>query len=127
MKTETKRPEHLRASFEGDLYDDRTGEVIRPGYAIHRREIDTVADLKATLRAGDLTFPGCYEIYFLTTDGALLCPDCVRENFQSCIWSIQTETSDGWRIVGITIDAEMDETEDCSHCGRDCGPERGEG
>ena len=68
-------PEHLFIASSGALYDTRktnwSANPIREGYRCTKREINTGADLRATLRAGPWAFPGGYEIALYTSDGAM--------------------------------------------------------
>jgi hypothetical protein len=104
-------------AFEGDLYDTRRAEwasnPVRTNYKRHRMQIETVSDLKATLRAGEHTFPGGYRLAFITTDGAVLSFDAVRDNLYSCIDSIATDCSDGWKVCGLFT---VDHCEDPVYC-----------
>lgn len=69
-------PNHLFVSSSGDLFDTRksnwSANPLRKGYACTKREIQSGADLRATLRAGASTFPGCYTIALYTQDGELV-------------------------------------------------------
>lgn len=115
-----KLPQHLH-TFEGALYDTRktnwTAKPIRSNYERAHRSIESVADLKATLRV-KYAWPGGYEIVYLTSDGAILCAQCVRKNFRSVIDDIkQGSGSSGWRVVASTYEAVSAE------CARECDPE----
>lgn len=117
--------EHLFiSSTDGALYDTRVAgwnklPPLRPNYERHHREIGTVADLKATLRAGPYIWPGGYEIAYLTADGACLCVSCTRKEFRQIAEAIRTNDTRGGWAVGATIHgAETDAHVDCDHCGR---------
>lgn len=119
MKTKhTHRlPDHLSV-FEGDLYDNRNGSrMIREGYSGQHRNIDTVAQFKATLRGGDFAWPGGYPLYLITSDGAALSFDSARENADQIIYAIRNRLSDGWRVVGCDINYE-DSALFCDHSGK---------
>ena len=77
----------------------------------------TTADLKQALRNGQYTFPGCYPCYFITSDGAALSFDAVRENFRQCLQSIKDNSDDGWRIVAVDVNYE-DSSLYCDHTGK---------
>lgn len=104
---------------DGALY--RVGEwrePIRPNYSGHRRTIETVADFKATLRAGPYAWPGGYAVYFITADGAALSFAAARAEFASIARAIRDDdTRSGWRIVGATTTANDDEPPTCGHTG----------
>ena len=109
--------------FEGSLWraaDPQkpfTQEVLRENYCKHHREIRSVADLKATIRAGKFTWPGGYPLYFYTSDGAPLSFEAVEENFSSITNSIRSKSNDGWRVIGCEVNYE-DENLVCEHTGK---------
>jgi hypothetical protein len=125
-------PEHLTV-FEGDLFDTRkpnwAAHPVRKSYSGANREIDTTAQLKAALRS-PYAWPGGYEIVFQTSDGALLCQQCVIGNLRSVLSSVATKHSDGWRVIACGHEATSAEcarecSEDlvshCDHCSREFG------
>jgi len=92
---------------------------LRKNYAQTHREIKTVQDLKATLRAGEFAWPGGYQLVLYASDGEELCFDCVRTEFGQCCWSIKNEVSDGWRIVSCDALYESLECDTlCAHCNK---------
>lgn len=104
--------------FEGDLYSEKTGYKVpfRTNYKRHHKEIQTVADCKATIRAGEYAWPGGYPLFLLTSDGCPLCFDCAREEFSQIAYAIKYKLNDGWRIVGCDINYEEKDML-CGHCG----------
>jgi hypothetical protein len=78
--------------------------------------ITNTKQLKESLRSGAYAWPGGYPLYFITSDGASLSFDAVRENFRSVIWSIRHKINDGWRVVGVDINWE-DHSLFCDHSG----------
>jgi hypothetical protein len=109
--------------FEGALYDTRrnnwTAQAVRENYARHHATIESTADLRASLRAGAYTFPGGYSIAYLTNDGAILCPSCVREELRNIIDSIRSRCNDGWLVVALDVSCNTDEGEfTCEHCNK---------
>jgi hypothetical protein len=66
----------------------------------------TTNQLKAQLRSGEFAWPGGYQLYFITDDGAALSFEAVRENLKSVIWSIRHKVSDGWRVIGCEVNWE---------------------
>jgi len=66
----------------------------------------TTARLKQALRSGKYTWPGAYPLYFITSDGATLSFEAVRENLRSVIWSIKNKVNDGWRVVATEVNWE---------------------
>jgi hypothetical protein len=98
------------SSCDGALHDTRadnwSANPIRPDYSRHFSSIDTVAQLKATLRAGPYAWPGGYPLYFITSDGAALSFDTVRAELHQVIYSIANQIDDGWRVVACDINHE---------------------
>ena len=78
--------------------------------------IKTTSDLKNAIRSGAYTFPGCYPLFFITSDGAALSFDSVKKNLRSVLWSIKNEVNDGWRIIGCDANWEDGELT-CEHSG----------
>lgn len=105
-------------SFEGDLYLAAIGETkpVRVNFDRCHREIKSGQDLRATLRHGDYTFPGCYPLYFVTSDGAALSFGSVRENLRAVLWSIRHKANDGWQVIGCNVNYEDGELV-CEHSG----------
>jgi hypothetical protein len=88
------------------------------GYA---RSIDSVADLKATLRAGRFTSVGGYPLFFITADNSVLSFESVRDNFRECIDAWESfprwgKLNDDWRVVACDVNYE-DESLYCDHSG----------
>lgn len=118
----TMREHFMVSDCDGGLYDFRAatlGKLVRPNYSRHHREIGTVADLKASLRAGPFVWPGGYELAYLTADGACLCHECTRKEFRQIAEAIQTNDLRGGWAIGATVHAgEVDSEVVCDHCGR---------
>lgn len=95
----------LHTSFDGSLLrtDSARTIILRENYSRHHREIKTVADLKATLRAGAYAWPGGYPLAYFTSDGAVLAPGTVRECLGEVIHSIRHNCDDGWRVVACDV------------------------
>lgn len=103
---------------DGALYRVDGWRLVRPNYSGHRRTIETVADLKATLRAGPYAWPGGYAIFFITADGAVLSFAAARAEFSTIAAAIRDDdTRGGWRIIGTGCTAEDDEPTVCDHTG----------
>jgi hypothetical protein len=73
-------------------------------------------NLKEALRSGPHAWPGGYPLFFVTSDGAALSFDAVRENLRSVLWSIRHGVNDGWRVVGCDVNWEDPELF-CDHTG----------
>jgi hypothetical protein len=118
ITTATPRPPQFVQLSDGTLYDAQRNRDIRPGnaYAWHFRKIRTGRQLRACLRAGDHAWPGGYALYYLTSDGAALCPTCVRNELRSVTDSIRNKIDDGWRVTNLVSAAELVEPDTCDHC-----------
>ena len=68
-------------------------------------------------------WPGGYEIFGITEDGALLCCDCMRMEYERIAWSRRHKCSDGWRVVALTAECGFDGPEYCAHCNKVIGEE----
>lgn len=103
--------------FEGTLYDTRkpfeTG-AIRPQHEWHYSRISKARHVAATLRAGCVTWPGCYPLYFITCDGEAMCFDCVRKEFRRIVADFLTGDS-GWKIAACEMNEENQDLF-CCHC-----------
>jgi len=93
----TKLPRHfIITSFDGALLDRRTpgftsNPPLRAMYRAHYHEINTVAELKATLReCACIDDLGGNPLHFVSSDGAILSPASVRAELRNVIAAIQT-------------------------------------
>lgn len=77
----------------------------------------TTKDLKNQLRAGEYTFPGCYPLFFITSDSDVLSFKAVRDNFRDVIYSMRHKVNDGWRVVACEVNWE-DPDLYCAQTGR---------
>lgn len=66
----------------------------------------TTKNLKEALRQGPYTFPGCYPIYFITSDASALSYKAVRQNYKLILRAIKDRDNTGWRVVGTDINYE---------------------
>ena len=102
--------------FEGCLWRATSG-VLRENYCLTHRKISTVADLKATIRAGQYAWPGGYPMFFTTSDGSALSFEAVEQEFSQVVHSIRNRVNDGWRVVACDINYE-DTNLVCEHTGK---------
>lgn len=113
--------DHLFVSSDGTLFDTRDSDwnhhPLRANYSVHHRTIESVADFKACLRAGNTTDLGGYPLYFITSDGAALSFESAQKEFRQIAESIATKARDGWRIVACEINYE-DSDLFCWHSGK---------
>lgn len=111
----------LISDSDGGLYDTRQGAAagpVRANYAWHKRHIETLADVKACLRAGPYAWPGGYECYFVTRDGGVLSFEAARDEFAQIAWDFLNDASTGWRIGALGCTAEADSEVVCDHTNR---------
>ena len=78
--------------------------------------INNTKDLKTAIRAGKYAWPGGYPVFFITSDGAALSFDAVKEEFKLILDSVKHNNNDGWRVIGSDINWE-DNTLYCDHTG----------
>jgi hypothetical protein len=118
MTMNIQRPDHLFVTSSGDLYDTRKPiwnvmPPLREKFQYHFNDITTLSRLKATLRAGEFSWPGGYRLAFVTQDGGILSFAAVRAEFKNVVWDFQNGASTGWRVVGLL---NVDETEEAVYC-----------
>ena len=70
----------------------------------------TNIELKNAIR-NKYTFPGCYEIFGITDDGALLCCDCMKKEYQTIAYSRKHRLSDGWRVTVLSNSSNLESSE----------------
>lgn len=124
-------PEYLWVTSAGELCDNRPsanvaagiGTVVRTDYARHHSDINTGAQLRATLRAGQYAWPGGYALCFVTSDGETLSWAAVLENLALVIGAIReynagnSHENSGWRVVACQSTETDDEAVYCAHTG----------
>lgn len=107
---------------DGNLFDTSVKHwqflpPLREKYSVACREINSVSDLKATIRRGSYTEYGSYPLYFITSDGVAVSFESVKQNFKSVVDSIKNQINDGWRVVGCDVNYEDDDLY-CNHSGK---------
>jgi hypothetical protein len=104
--------DHFFIASDGELHDTReanwSSRALRQNYSRTHRAITNIADLKATLRAGEYVWPGGYRLAFVTSDGAVLSFGAVRKNFRIVAESIRDDDDNGWLILGVIGEHESD-------------------
>ena len=78
--------------------------------------MDTIQQLQTFIRDGGFAWPGGYPCYALTSDGAALSVDAVKDNYRIIRESMRDDSNDGWRVVAIDINYE-DPNLYCDHTG----------
>ena len=79
--------------------------------------INNTKELKDAIRNGPYAWPGGYPIYFITSDGAALSFDAVKENFKLCLYETKNGNCGGWHVIGSDINWE-DNNLYCEHTGK---------
>ena len=59
--------------------------------------INSISDFRAAVRNGPYAWPGGYPLYYVTTDGAALCADCMTKERASIVRSTFENSRDGLR------------------------------
>ena len=90
--------------------------LVRERYSMHVENIRDTHDLRASLRAGSYTSLGGYPVFFITSDCAALCFDCVRREYRQVSESVRKRLRDGWRVKACAVNWE-DSQLLCDHCG----------
>jgi hypothetical protein len=111
-------PSHLFIADDGALYDTRDPDwshrPLRANYSRTHRQIESVADVKASLRAGPYAWPGGYPMFFLMADGEAMCFESVRKNFDAVAEALTTGFNRDWKPVAVEINYE-DADLRCAH------------
>lgn len=107
----TSLPDYMLISdTDGGLYDTRqdgwASKAVRPNYCVHNATINSLADLKASIRAGGYTLFGGYPMYFFTGDGSTYAFETVRQKFE--IFARCWEIDGPGRIAGCAVNYESD-------------------
>jgi hypothetical protein len=95
------------SDVDGCLYRAGGGPAVRKNYRHSHMVIGSVADLKATLRAGSHTSPGGYPLHFVTADGASLSFETVRRELRLVADAVKRrDNTGGWRVIGCDVNWE---------------------
>lgn len=79
-----------------------------------RNEI--LANVRRAVRE-PFTSLGAYPIYVYTSDGEMLCAECVRENYRAISTATRHRENDGWRVEGTDVYWEGP-PEHCANCNK---------
>ena len=116
---QTTPPATKLEEFQGSLW--RGDTILRPMFKGHCHDINSTAKLKASIRAGKHTWPGCYEVSFATSDGQVMCYECVVENVKLILGAIRdNDTTGGWQVISCGLFNE-DVDQFCANCNRQIG------
>lgn len=115
-------PDTLFSSQDGALYvaaEILAGAQVKPVRANYSRthaQITSVADLKATLRAGEYAWPGGYQMFFAAADGTALSFEGVRDNFAQIVEEMQDRARHGLRGGPIPVLCEINYEDGALYC-----------
>jgi hypothetical protein len=101
------------------LVEDYKQHPTTGNWITQKYDLDKPVDMARYIARIQYAFPGGYMILGITSDGSLLCPNCIKEEYVNIHHSTKHEYNDGWRIIGITTSAELDDHEVCSHCNKE--------
>ena len=81
--------------------------------------LTNLREIKQALRQGPYAWPGGYPTYFITSDGAALSHDAVREQWREVVESYLDRLAlhCGWHVTGIEVNYE-DANLYCAHTGK---------
>ena len=71
-------------------------------------------ELRKAIRS-KYAWPGGYQMYGITTDGAPLCMDCLRSEYKTIAWARRNNDYAGWHVDSIAVNWEDDYLY-CNHC-----------
>jgi len=63
-------------------------------------------------------WPGGYPLAIVMDDGGLLCPNCIKAEFEQIAWSWVNKVWDGWFPVHLTVLDDPSYAATCAHCGK---------
>ncbi len=113
-RTETPAEFAARVCRKAERRDKRF-EILRDPSASESAKNRAAAQLVATER---FAWPGGYLLLAIMSDGAALCPDCVKDNYREIAASNRAGDDDGWRTVGFDTFESGEAWETCAHCSR---------
>ena len=106
----------LMASDTGDLINCDNWTVVREQYNYHHRSITTPRELASTIRTGGHVWPGGYAVFFITSDGSVICHGCAIAEYWNIVDSMRRDISDGWRIIGAESSSGCEGYGHCDNC-----------
>jgi hypothetical protein len=81
-------------------------------------ETQTSGEIAAMVAEEKFAWPGGYELFAVTDDGAVLCFDCCKNEAENITDAFE---GDGWFVTGVDSMANCDEPQSCDHCYRVVG------
>lgn len=80
-------------------------------------KIATVSDFRRFVRSGPFAWPGGYDRFAVTNDGAVLCHRCCNTERRQIADAIGSKCDSGWWVVGAQLACDTDDFTACDHCG----------
>lgn len=125
-----KLPDHwFMSECDGGLYDTRKKGwekvLVRAVYKRTFRRMENLQQVKATLRAGEWTWPGGYQMFLVADDGAAICFECVRKEFRHIVGAWLYGYDSGWKVIACEINYEDGDCV-CAHCNQKIPPAYGD-
>ncbi len=80
----------------------------------------TLSEVKRFYHKGQAVsyaWPGGYPVYYVTSDGAALCPSCTTKERAQIVRSTVEHSHDGWALEGSDINWENSDLY-CDHCSK---------
>lgn len=110
-ETATVRPDHFMVGTDGGLYDTRANgwagrPPLRPRFAWHGSRLETLADVKAALRAGPYAWPGGYPLYFIMADGAAVSFAGIIREWRNVAADTMAGALSCWQPVALEVNYE---------------------
>lgn len=96
---------------------------------MNKNKRNLINNVKDTIRH-PYAWPGGYEKFGITQDGALLCCKCMHKNFKQILRSIKNNLKSGWLVDAICCTNQLESKEFieenenefsldyCGHCGK---------
>lgn len=99
----------MTSDTDGARYDTRgvdwsRKQPLRANFSRTFQKIETLAELKATMRNGQYAWPGGYQMYLIMGDGEPAAFDAVRKEWREIVGAFfRDDKRDQWRVVGCEI------------------------
>lgn len=106
-----KLSDHFMVGTDGGLYDTRPASwhkrpPLRPRYSWHAMRLETLADVKAAVRAGPYAWPGGYPLYFVMADGAAVSFAGIIREWRNVAADTMAGAMSCWQPVALEVNYE---------------------
>lgn len=110
IETAATLPDHFMVGTDGALYDTRKpgwhGRPLRPRFAWHAFDLETLADVKAAIRAGGFAWPGGYPLYFIMADCSVVSFRGILEEWRNVVADTMANSRSCWQPVALDVNYE---------------------